>query len=439
MRGLGELTKTTGVLLAMWLALGLVGWLAGAFPDAAPTPLDGGAERDAEVASSDDAASLDAGPEPDAWVAPAEPPPPPPGPTTTILCAAPDDVRWARGDLAGDERAESIVGCADGPQLFGFVGDGALVRIARFTPIRPTPLGDAAFADVDGDGRRDLLLAMGEGLFWIPRDASGGLAEPQVLAPARHGALATASMDASPGEEIVVVHGEAPRPELWLFRGGSAPVHTATVPAPLDTVALAILDLDVDGHLDIVAVGAQQVLLAFGDSRGGFTRTRSLTPGGRGVFVREGQRPEVLIEREDGACTLTPAPELADGGACVPLDGVGGEVRGLATTGDGRLVGWRHPNLVVWSEARWELAATLATTRFGVHRFALETRADATSVWLLGSAARDEARALELVSIPFATTSTTSEPFVLRDGAAQGVADGPMPLAVALPDPNTPR
>jgi hypothetical protein len=434
-RSLSELAKTGGVLLAMWLVLGLVGWLGGAFPTSttSPAPVDAPGSEDAGAPPPDAAAALDAGPPPDAWAPPSvEAPPPPAGPPTTVLCDAPDEVLWGRGALAGDARAELVVGCAEGPEVFGFVGD-ALVRIARLRPVRPTPLRAARFADVDGDGQPDVVLAFGEGLFWVPRDAAGGLAEPRVLAPSRHGALATASMDATPGEEIAVIHGDAPRPELWLFRGGPAPVRTASVPAPLDTSAIAIVDLDVDGHLDVVAVGAQQILVAFGDSRGELPRTRSLAPGGRGLVVRTGEPSELVVERADGACALVAAPAQADGGTCTPLEGATSDVRGLATVGD-RLVGWRHPDLVTRGPSGgWEVAGTLATTTFGVHAFALDPHDAEQRVWLLGSATRDGRRTLETLALPL------DAPFTLHDGPTQGVADGPLPLAIALPDPNSPR
>jgi hypothetical protein len=429
-RSFAELGKTLAVLLALWGILGAIGYFAGAFPSVDPRTDD----LDAGLAASEDAgvaedAAQDPG-EPDAWIEAEDDTGRVEALESARVCAAPSDIAWALGDLAGDAGEEIVIGCSDRVDIVALPEVGMPARIARIVPTRATMLQSAAIGDVDADQRNDLVLAMEVGLFVVPRDGSGGLAAARALAPARHGALALGELDATAGLDIAVVHGADPRAELWLFHGGPTPVRAGTAPAPLETVALAVVDLDIDGHLDVVAVGAQQILLAFGDSRAGIARTRSLTPGGRGASVLDTDGDgvaEVLVERDGAACVLDPAPALADVGDCTPLPSLDATARSWRVVADG-LVAIRHPDLVAWTPAGTSTLATLATTRFGVHRV---TR-DARGLVLLGSSV-DEAglREIELARAPLDVAL----------GDANGrtdVVDAPLVLALTLPDPDAP-
>ncbi len=445
MRSAAELGKTLGVLAALWLILGVIGWAAGAFPLDASVPddesVDAATAEDAGVEAASDAfvelAAAD-----DAWVDE-----PDAGRTETLsiarVCPSPTTPVWALGDLVGDARDEIVVGCEGGIDVIAWPTGGAPTRIAHVTPSRSATLLDAAIGDVDGDDRNDLVLSLDVGLVVVPRDASGGFGAPRTLAPSRNGALALGALDATPGLDVAVVHGGDPRAEIWTYRGGPTPQRMDTAPAPVETSALAILDLDVDGHLDVVAVGAQQILLAFGDSRASITRTRSLTPGGRGVITLDVDADgalEVVVEREGGACVIDPSPAVADTGDCAPLGDdahrLDASARSLRASAEG-LVAVRHPDVIAWTPASGtSTLATLATTQFGVHRVSRE----GTSLLLLGSSERPidpsspEAPAARMLELARATEGS-----LLTEGEERtDVVDAPLVLQITLPDPDAP-
>lgn len=428
-RSVAEMGKTLGVLVGLWAILGLIGWAAGAFPVGTGTTAD---RDDAGLEVADAGASGDAGHEEpaDAWT---EEPDAPSGPLVEALpvvaaCEAPAEVVWALGELVGGGDDEIVLACASAIEVLAWAPGGAApVRVARATLRTGTQVRDIAIGDVDGDGRPDLVVSLDDGLYLIPRDASGGFAPARTLAPGRNGALVLAPLDADPGLDLAVVHGADPRPELWLYRGGSAPVRSATVPAPVSTSALASLDLDVDGHLDVIAIGSQQILIAFGDSRASVARSRSLTPGGRGGAVLAAVEPAALVIDSDAApCLLAPAPEMGDSSACTSVSTLEPSVRQLRA-GETALLGVRHPDVVAWTPAGTTVVASLATTSFGAHRVGLVGDA----LVILGSAARAEGgRELQLVRAPRGTT--------FREGERVEVIDAPLVLTIALPDPDAP-
>lgn len=424
-----EFGKTLAVLLALWGALAAIGYFGGAFPmetgvSSTRRDDDAGVAADAGVAGDAPAE----GELPDAWVEPEDA-----GRVAALdvfgVCAAPDEVRWTLGDLFGDSAHELVVGCAGDVQLLAMSPQHPPTRVARFVPSEAASLRDAAIGDMDGDDRQDLALAMDSGLFLVSRDASGGFASARVLAPGRHGVLALGELDAAEGLDLAVIHGADPRAEIWLFHGGPTPLRGGTAPAPVETAALAVLDLDLDGHLDVLAVGPHQILLAFGDSRAGIARTRSMTPGGRSavVLADANGRPFVVVERDGGACALQPTPGMDEAGECAPLPSLHPDARLLRASGEG-LVGVRHPDVVGWTAAGTGTLATLSTTRFGLHRV---LRGDGELVMLGSRVDASGARAIELARAPlYAALRDDEEPAEIEDA--------PLVLEVALPDPNAP-
>lgn len=449
MRSFAELSKTLGVLVGLWLVLLAVGYVGGVLPpsDAAPTTTELPDDADAAVAQATPQIEVTAEPE-DAGVEPAEPDDAwlpeatDAGHVEEIavegLCAAGSSVLWALGDLVGDARDEIVVGCADHIVVVA-QGPRGFSRVARVTPSQAASLRGAAVGDVDGDGDADLVVSLDRGLFLIPREASGALGPARVLAPAQNGAVALGALDATPGLDLAVVHGADPRAELWLYRGGPSPQRTRTAPAPVETSSLVVLDADVDGHLDVVAVGTQQVLIAFGDSRAGVVRTRSFTPGGRAALLADVDgdgEPEVLIERDAGPCVLDPSPTIADGAECAPLTSLEASVRALHRGSEG-VVGLRRldaaatPDVVRWSstpEPQILTLGTLQTSRFGVHRVA---ELDEGLLLLGSSVDLAGARTIELARAPLWTTVHDAE-------RRTDIVDAPLMLSITLPDSDTP-
>lgn len=428
MRGLQETLKTIAVVALLWGAVALVAYLGGAIPSSAEsvaqpdTATDAGVEvADAEVTTEDAfAVEADAPVEVEEATLPLE---------RAVLCAAPLNVVWAVAPLAAEGPDVFAIACTDGVQIVGQLHD-VFVRIATFQAAAGATVNDVAMGDVDGDGASDLVIAMSEGLYFVPRRDDGSFDAPRVLAPSRHGALTLATLDANPGLDIAAVHGDGPRPEVWIFRGGLSPIRASTFAAPLAPTSIAAADLDADGHLDLLVTGATQTTLAFGDSRGGVPRTRSLSTGGaRASVATDGA---IVVERDGAtACALRPASSMGESGDCEALELFADELRDLAWSGAVSYA-WSQPALVASADAAtWNDHIRLATQAFGVHRFLMQSP---EALVLLGSSLDGAGlRQLELALV------RPTDVRLLSDGEAVPMREAPLVTHSTLPDPNTPR
>lgn len=428
MRGLQETLKTIAVIATLWGAVGLAAYFGGAiptWPEQTPAAIeedavDAGFESDA-VVTGDDAGVQDA--------APVEVEEETLALHRQVLCAAPLNVVWAVAPLAPEGPDVFAIACTDGVQIVGRLGE-SFVRIATFQAASGATVNDVALGDVDGDGASDLVIAMSEGLYFVPRREDGSFDAPRVLAPLRAGALALAALDANPGLEIAAVHGLDTRPEVWIFRGGLSPLRVGSFAAPLAPTSIATTDLDADGHLDLVVTGATQTTLAFGDSRGGMPRTRSLGTGGtRASGTADGS---ILIERDGAAsCVLRSTSSMGEAGDCEPDESIADALRDLTQRGEASYA-WDQPALVHRAVAGpWSEHVRLATQSFGVHRFWMASEEEFT---LLGSSLDDAGqRQLELALVH------PTEVRLLSDGDALPIHEAPLVTHSLLPDPNTPR
>lgn len=424
-----EFAKTLLVLAALWgLALG-IGWAAGALPTERPTP----STTDASVDVSDAAVELDAG-TPDAVDAFVEPVPRGTPRLRHSLCTAASEIVATWGDVTGDDADELAIVCADGVRVFAWV-DAVPTLIATVVLATPTQLvRGIAIGDVDDDTRADLVIAADPGLYVLFRSADGGFAPPRVLAPSANHAVALGALDASSGLDVAAVHGPLDRPEVWAFHGGSAPVRSGTAPAPLGARGLACVDLDVDGHIDVIASGPAQTALLFGDSRGAFPRTRSIATGARAI-ARLGT---VLHLESEHDCELRAAPEQASDGECLPSAALPPSASDVAERG-GRVLAWAHPQLLALPSdptaspdvAASRVVGSLATSAFGVHRIAWLDDAHAV---LVGTEPESDGRRLETVVVELAGLT----PAEWTDGDVVDAPRAPLVLSVQLPDSNTP-
>jgi hypothetical protein len=244
-----------------------------------------------------------------------------------------------------NEGTQLVVGCGAESHLLALAEGPAPVRVARFvwepsTQVRGERRGAwAAAGDVNDDGSADLLLgqlstagrsaAQGGALYYVPRDARGGFEAAVALAPIAAASIAIAELDARPGMDVVALHqadtyGRRPS-EAWVFGGGGAPARTARLDAGSTARVVRAVDLDRDGHLDVVTLGDGDPggRVYFGDGTGRFPRSQPLVVAGAReaeVGDLDGDGAPDLVLAGD-ALRLVRARATADELIAEPLDG----------------------------------------------------------------------------------------------------------------------
>ncbi|MFW5924675.1 MAG: FG-GAP repeat domain-containing protein [Myxococcota bacterium] len=336
--------RALALLGGVWGVLILVGWLGDAFPPRVPEeapseaegePTDGGV-ADAGAPSPAPSPAPDAGvAEPDAGSAE---PAGPDLPSREVARFTACDPRVARPSLSvtqvvGSPVSEVALGCGPLVQVVATPREsgGTLspVRVLAFeaTPEESGVTAHAApplAADVTGDSGPDLVLgfvhedenggARGGALYLVRASSIGAFDAPEHLASLATVDTGAAKLDGKAGADVVALHQAnvfARRPsELWVFGGGPAPARLAQLRTGVGAEALAVADLDGDGHADLVALAgeSERVDVFFGNGDGRFPGSATLSAAGgqdlvTGDLTGEGDA-QVLLATADGLSLL---------------------------------------------------------------------------------------------------------------------------------------
>ena len=174
---------------------------------------------------------------------------------------------FAVGDLDGDGDVDIAIATQTDVVLLFNDGTGHFGANRKIRPGENVAADDVAIADVDGDGRNDVVSWSSSGLQVNLHDAttSGFLAAQSV--PGAATAVFAGQLDGAGGVDLAVVD-DANQTHV-LLADASMPggfVDHATLAA----TAVALADVDSDGNLDLVMTfsGTSQLGVAYGDGAG---------------------------------------------------------------------------------------------------------------------------------------------------------------------------
>lgn len=225
-------------------------------------------------------------------------------PSTYVNTRAAPSV-FTGGDVDGDGHRDAIViGAArGGPVMTLLLGSGCGGFRASFKRDVQS-FGPGVFADLDGDGRDDFLQPDGDGVSLFTASASGRFGPPSAGLgwDTDNGDMFAARVDDGPTLDLVVPDYQLETYDI-LYGAGSSGFGYAGDP---HVGAIAIADLDLDGHNDIVTSSYYETRTALGDGRGTFTTLQDLGIGGIPGVLRAGgdPLPEVLVLKPDSLVVL---------------------------------------------------------------------------------------------------------------------------------------
>lgn len=168
------------------------------------------------------------------------------------------------GDVTGDGCPDVAVTNTDNNTVSLFVsrGDGTLAP-PTMLPF-PNGVGACAMADLDGDGRAELIVAESNGVS-VLRGTASGVGSPTHYDADTGGAVAcvVADLDHDGIADVVVGHTGSAR-GLVVFHGNGDGTLGAITPLPIDDEILSLIcgDVTEDGFTDVIACCQQSLCVA---------------------------------------------------------------------------------------------------------------------------------------------------------------------------------
>ena len=216
-------------------------------------------------------------------------------------------------DVDGDgdlDLASNSFGCCAGVHVYLNQGDGTWVQSFGFVGGNSTQ--DLAFADVNGDGSPDLVVAHQQQTVYLG-DGAGGFAPADGNLPAggllgRRGPSA-GDVDGDGDEDLAFVNGQG-GVSVWRWNGpGSWSAASNGLPASGSYESTQLFDMDLDGALDLLGFGNGTLTLWRGDGNGLWTAAEGFqtpTPGYLSAFRAGGDLdangyPDIALIDEEGS------------------------------------------------------------------------------------------------------------------------------------------